>query len=104
MKPIKEFKGKRLSPGTRVSWMQENQMIPHPEGKTCRKGETLSVMRTIRLYGTIRHTNVIGYEVSVDNRRYSMSVPYQSIKIERASDTDAQAQAGYEKLKDINQW
>ena len=104
MKPIKEFKGRRLSPGTRVSWMQENQMIPHPEGKTCRKGETLSVMRTIRLYGTIRHTNVIGYEVSVDNRRYSMSVPYQSIKIERASDTDAQAQAGYEKLKDINQW
>ena len=104
MKPLKQKPPRTLSEGTRVSWMQENQMIPHPEGKTCRKGETLSVMRTIRLYGTIRHTNVIGYEVSVDNRRYSMSVPYQSIKIERASDTDAQAQAGYEKLKDINQW
>ena len=33
-----------------------------------------------------------------------MSVPWEGITIERASDTDAQAQAGYEKLRDINSW
>ena len=104
MKPLKQQPPRSLASGTRVSWMQANQMIPHPEGKTCRKGETLSVMRTIRLYGTIRHTNVVGYEVSVDHRRYSMSVPWEAITIEKPKDTDALAQKGYEQLKEINQW
>ena len=40
MKPLKQKPPRTLSEGTRVSWMQENQMIPHPEGKTCRTDDT----------------------------------------------------------------
>jgi len=69
------YKEKRFTTGTRIKWMQPNQMVDHPEGKCDRKGNILKVMRTIELQGIIIHTNAPGYEVRPDDRQYNMSVP-----------------------------
>jgi len=71
---ILNHKEKRFSVGQRIKWMQKNQMIDHPQGKTDRKGQILKVMRTIELQGEIVHTNAPGYEVQPDDRSYTMSV------------------------------
>jgi len=71
---IINHKEKRFSAGQRIQWMQKNQMVPHPQGKTDRKGDILPVMRTKQLTGTIIHTNIGGYEVKPDDRAYHMNV------------------------------
>jgi hypothetical protein len=75
---IHQFKEKRFTAGTRIKWMQPNQMVDHPEGKTDRKGDMLKVMRTIELTGIIQHGNTGGYSVLPDDRQYTMSVPEEN--------------------------
>ena len=48
---IVNHKVKRFKIGQTISWMQPNQMVPHPEGKTDRNGDVLPVMRTKELTG-----------------------------------------------------
>jgi len=39
--------------GDKVTWIAEMQCVPHPEGKTDRKGEVLPVFRDKQMTGTI---------------------------------------------------
>jgi hypothetical protein len=42
-----------LQKGDKVTWVAEMQCVPHPEGKTDRKGEVLPVFRDKDMTGTI---------------------------------------------------
>ena len=39
--------------GDKVTWIAEMQCVPHPDGKTDRKGEPLPVFRDKQMTGTI---------------------------------------------------
>jgi len=73
---------RKFKSGDRVKWMQKNQMVDHPEGRSHPVYGMLKVMRTIELYGAIQHTNSVGYDVLVDNRGYTMSVKEENLKME----------------------
>tara|TARA_R100000544_G_C2190325_1_gene41349 strand:+ start:279 stop:530 length:252 start_codon:yes stop_codon:yes gene_type:complete len=42
--------------GDKVKWIQEMMCVPHPEGKTCRKGIVLPVFRDTERTGVIMHS------------------------------------------------
>tara|TARA_R110001592_G_scaffold154875_2_gene384178 strand:- start:142 stop:393 length:252 start_codon:yes stop_codon:yes gene_type:complete len=39
--------------GDKVTWVAEMVCVPHPEGKTCRKGIVLPVFRDKKMTGTV---------------------------------------------------
>ncbi len=69
--------------GQEVKWMQPNQFIDHPEGKTHPKYGMLKIMRTIELTGIIQHTNANGYDILPHGRNYTISVKEENITSEK---------------------
>jgi hypothetical protein len=67
--------------GDKVKWMQPNQFVDHPEGKTDRKGNMLKVMRDKELTGIVQGKNIKGYTIMIDNRGYTVSVVEEKIQL-----------------------
>ena len=43
----------KLKIGDKVKWIKEMAIVPHPEGKTDRRGNVLSVLRDLEITGTL---------------------------------------------------
>tara|TARA_B100001057_G_scaffold447914_1_gene487773 strand:- start:928 stop:1185 length:258 start_codon:yes stop_codon:yes gene_type:complete len=53
----------KFKTGDKVKWIEPMTIVPHPEGKTDRKGEVLPVFRDKEFKGRVIGTNASGYSV-----------------------------------------
>ena len=56
----------KFNTGDKVKWIEPMTIVPHPEGKTDRKGEVLPVFRDKEFNGRIISQNAYGYTVRPD--------------------------------------
>ena len=54
---------RKFKEGDKVKWIEPMTLVPHPEGKTDRKGEVLPVFRDKEFNGRIISSNAYGYTV-----------------------------------------